>query len=229
MSEDSGNKISVIIPSKNEENNIGHLIPKVWEFNPHEIIVADGFSNDRTREIAQNAGAKVVKSTRKVPVGKGVAMSTGLREATGDILLFLDADITNFNCNWINKMTDPIINGETDICKAEYYRGPLDAPVTKLVAKPMLDMLFPDLNVNMPLEGEIAARKETFHKLDFVENWGIDVGLILSAHKQGYRITNVDLGKKEHKASYNNDIAELREMASNVMKTILQFKEGVNI
>ncbi|UCD03712.1 MAG: glycosyltransferase [Candidatus Woesearchaeota archaeon] len=228
MSEKSenGNKISVIIPAKNEENNIADIIQKLKEADIHEIIVVDGFSTDRTREFAEKAGAKVLLQSRKVAPGKGVAMKTGVKEATGDIVLFLDADIINFDKKWITQMTDPIIKGETDICKADYERGPTDAPVTKLVAKPMLKMLFPDLEVNMPLEGEISAKKSTFMKLDFVDSWGIDVGLILSAYKQGYKIKNVYLGKKDHKKSYTNDVAELSGMAENVMRTIIEFMDS---
>lgn len=217
------NSITVIIPAKNEENAIGRVISAARE-RADEVIVVDGYSADRTREIAAQAGARVLFQSRQVYPGKGNAMKTGLQAATGDIVVFIDADMTSIKPEWISMMTEPIMNGEADVCKAEYIRGPFDAPVTKLVAKPLLKKLYPDLNVNMPLEGEIAARKQTFEKLDFREDWGIDVGLVISAHLKGLRIKNVFLGEKVHKPSYSKDISELSPMAQNIIETILGFK-----
>lgn len=224
---ENGKKISVVIPTKNEEDNICKIIQKVKKAKPYEIIVVDGFSKDKTKKLAQEELVTVVDTESKSACpGKGDAMRTGVEHATGDIIFFLDSDIRNFKKEWFTKMTDPIIKGETDICKAEYIRLPKDAPVTKLVAKPLLKMYFPGLQVSMPLEGEIAARKSTFSKLIFVCDWGVDVGLILSAYKQGFKIKNVFLGKKKHKKSYVNDIAELNGMATEVMRTILEFKDN---
>lgn len=219
------NYISVVIPAKNEEKTIGRVISAVRN-KADEIIVVDGYSNDWTREIAEKEGARVVLQTKKMFPGKGNAMKTGLNVAKGDIVVFIDADMESIEPDWITLLTQPIINGETDICKAEYKRGPLDAAVTKLVAKPLLKTLYPDLNVHMPLEGEIAARKSIFEKLEFREDWGIDVGLVISAHKQGFRIKNVFLGEKIHKPSYIEDIAELSPMAENIIQAIINSKNG---
>jgi glucosyl-3-phosphoglycerate synthase len=153
-------------------------------------------------------------------------MKTGLDTARGDILVFVDADMESIKPEWVTLLTQPIIRREADICKAEYKRKGMDAPVTKLVAKPLLKALYPDMNVSMPLEGEIAARRETFHRLEFREDWGIDVGLIISAHKQGLRIKNVFLGEKIHKPSYIDDIGELSPMAENIIHTIMESKNG---
>lgn len=217
--------ISIIIPAKNEEKTIGNVISVVKE-KADEIIVVDGHSDDRTREIAEEAGAKVVLQTKKMFPGKGNAMKTGLDMATCDIVVYVDADMENIESEWIDQMVQPIINGEADITKADYIRGGMDAPVTKLVAKPLLGTLYPDLKVNMPLEGEIAARREVFQKLEFREDWGIDVGLIISGHKQGFSIKNVFLGKKIHKPSYIDDIGELTPMADNIINAILDSKNG---
>lgn len=218
------NSISVIIPAKNEEKTIAKVISVVRE-KADEVIVVDGHSTDRTKEISEEAGARVIQQTKKMYPGKGNAMKTGLDAATKDIVLYFDADMTSMTSEWVTMLTQPIINGTADVCKAEYIRGPLDAPVTKLVAKPLLKKLYPNLNVNMPLEGEIAARKSTFEKMTFKEDWGIDVGLVISAHVQGFRIKNVFLGEKIHKPSYNDDIAELSPMAQNIIETILDSKK----
>lgn len=81
-------KLSVIIPTLNEELYIKRCIDSVKLLNPIEIIVVDGGSNDRTVEIARLGGALVIKSEK----GRGVQLQKGALAAKGDILLFIHAD-----------------------------------------------------------------------------------------------------------------------------------------
>ena len=81
-------KLSVIIPALNEEKNIMACIESAGQLNPLEIIVVDGRSNDRTKEIAQGTGAVVIES----PMGRGIQMNAGASFAKGDLLMFLHAD-----------------------------------------------------------------------------------------------------------------------------------------
>jgi rSAM/selenodomain-associated transferase 2 len=80
--------ISVIIPALDEESTIKACLESAKRLNPLEIIVVDGGSADKTREIAQDAGAVVIKSQK----GRGIQMNKGASLAKGDILLFLHAD-----------------------------------------------------------------------------------------------------------------------------------------
>jgi glycosyltransferase involved in cell wall biosynthesis len=83
-------KISVIIPTLNEEKNL----PRVLEDLPDyidELIVVDGHSKDRTMEIAKEHGAKIIFDD----VGKGSALRKGMKEATGDIIIIMDADCSH--------------------------------------------------------------------------------------------------------------------------------------
>jgi rSAM/selenodomain-associated transferase 2 len=81
-------RISVIMPMLNEEKSSGSTLAALSALKPHEIIVVDGGSTDRTREICARAGAKVLISGR----GRARQMNRGALEATGDVLLFLHAD-----------------------------------------------------------------------------------------------------------------------------------------
>jgi len=91
-----GNKtLSVIIPAVNEEKMIRACIESAQRVNPLEIIVVDGGSMDRTRDIAEDAGAIVILSTK----GRGIQMNKGASFAKGNILLFLHADVQIPNCN----------------------------------------------------------------------------------------------------------------------------------
>ncbi|WP_135553900.1 glycosyltransferase [Paenibacillus cymbidii] len=90
-------KLSVIIPARNEQVNLPHLLGSLREmtFTPHEIIVVDDFSDDRTYEIAASFGVTVIRNTELPPgwTGKNWAVWNGYRQATGDLIAFLDADI----------------------------------------------------------------------------------------------------------------------------------------
>lgn len=81
-------RISVIIPVLNEEKSIGSTIAALNALHPHEIIVVDGGSSDRTRRISVEAGAKVLTTGP----GRARQMNRGALDATGDVLLFLHAD-----------------------------------------------------------------------------------------------------------------------------------------
>ena len=85
--------VSVIIPVRDEASSIGGLIPKIRESLSgvtHEIIVVDDASRDGTGEIARSTDTIVV--SHKKNLGKGAAMQTGVENARGDILVFLDGD-----------------------------------------------------------------------------------------------------------------------------------------
>ncbi|OPA80997.1 glycosyl transferase family 2 [Paenibacillus selenitireducens] len=91
-------KLSVIIPARNEECNLPYLLDSLMSqtMPPFEIIVVDDFSSDRTREIAERyAGVKVIAGS-PLPqgwTGKSWAVWSGYLQATGDLFAFLDADI----------------------------------------------------------------------------------------------------------------------------------------
>ena len=91
--------VSIIIPAKDEEETIGTLLidlnKTIKTLNNYnfEIIVVNDRSNDKTRELAEKAGAKVVNNINKS--GKGNALVTGFREASGDYIVMMDADCSH--------------------------------------------------------------------------------------------------------------------------------------
>ena len=83
--------VSVIIPAYNEEEGIASVVAGVLAGGAwREVLVVDDGSNDRTAERAASAGARVVRHPYNK--GNGAAVKTGVREATGDVVLLMDAD-----------------------------------------------------------------------------------------------------------------------------------------
>jgi len=83
-------KISVIVPTLNEEKRIGGALARLSAAGFHETLVVDGGSTDRSRDLVrQSFGARLLEAPR----GRAIQMNAGARAATGDVLLFLHADV----------------------------------------------------------------------------------------------------------------------------------------
>jgi glycosyltransferase involved in cell wall biosynthesis len=85
-------RISIIIPSYNEEQTIQTLIEdiKKLDLNNPEIIVVDDGSTDKTSESIRSCGVKVIRHPYNM--GNGAAIKTGIRHSSGDIIVMMDAD-----------------------------------------------------------------------------------------------------------------------------------------
>jgi glycosyltransferase involved in cell wall biosynthesis len=84
-------QVSVILPAKNEAGSIGKLIEEISQLLPAaQILVVNDGSTDATAELASNAGATVI--SHPYSKGNGAAIKTGARAATGEVLVFMDAD-----------------------------------------------------------------------------------------------------------------------------------------
>ena len=225
-------KVVVVFPAKNEAETIQSCIAVVKQstYEP-AIIVADGHSMDKTREIASENGAEVVMPEKRLHPGKGAAMKTGLRaalEKNPAVIVFLDADIKNLTVEWIDKLVKSILEERYDMARGMYLRHPRDAGVTKIVAKPLLSVFFPEVaHFDQPLSGEVAAKAEVWKELlstDPPDGWGVDVWFLIEAAMRGYRIHEVFLGTKDHTslADYAEDLARLSEMGEQVALSIIR-------
>jgi glycosyltransferase involved in cell wall biosynthesis len=84
-------KISIIIPAHNEAENIGNLVREIRTLYPAaEVIVVNDGSTDETANVAHEAGAEVY--SHPYNIGNGAAIKSGIRAASGDIMIFMDAD-----------------------------------------------------------------------------------------------------------------------------------------
>lgn len=226
------NTVSVIIPALNEAPTVAGVVRAVLADGPAEVIVIDADSTDATAANARRAGATVLNWREILPdvpptPGKGESLWRGVAAASGDIVVFVDADLTSMRSGMITALVQPFNNPDIHLVKADYLRTYGDAPtgggrVTELTAKPLLRLLFPELaHIRQPLGGEYAIRRHTARALPFVGGYGVEVGLLIdvaSTHGVG-AIAQVDLGSRCHN---HQPLSALGSMAEVVAATILQ-------
>ena len=217
-------KVSVIIPAFNEEENIANVINKSKKCRYiNEIIVVNNLSTDRTEEIAIQNGAKVIQCKNQ---GKGYAMKEGIKNAKSEIIVFLDADIPDYPEDVVERLAAPIISENIDFVKATFKRT--GGRVTELVAKPLLKIIFPEMQkYEQPLSGMIASKKEIFENINFEVDYGVDIGILLDMIEKGITIKEANLGELKN---ISKDWKSLEKMATEVMKAILKrSKKGISI
>jgi glucosyl-3-phosphoglycerate synthase len=189
--------LTVIIPALNEEKTIGQVI-RFCQSEPgvSEIIVIDDRSDDQTVSIAKEAGAKVIISASR---GKGISMKEGIDASINEIIVFLDADIDPYPEHSIKNLTTPLLNDEADFVKGAFSRNA--GRVTELVAKPLLAILFPGLShFSQPLSGMIAGKKTFFQKIEFFNDYGVDIGILIDMYLMKARVQEVNIGYIENKS-----------------------------
>lgn len=189
--------LTVIIPALNEEKTIRQVIEFCFsEPNVSEVIVVDDKSEDNTVAIARETGAKVIISIAR---GKGISMKEGIDASTNDLIIFLDADIDPYPEKSIEKLSTPLLKDEADFVKGAFARNA--GRVTELVAKPLLSILFPGLShFSQPLSGMIAGKKSFFKKIEFFNDYGVDIGILIDMYLMKARVQEVNIGYIENKS-----------------------------
>lgn len=189
--------ITVVIPALNEEKTIRQVI-QFCRSEPgiSEIIVVDDKSEDNTVALAEAEGARVIISAAR---GKGISMKEGIDAAVNETIVFLDADIDPYPEHTVQNLTAPLIKDEADFVKGAFARNA--GRVTELVAKPLLTILFPGLShFSQPLSGMIAGKKKFFQKIEFFNDYGVDIGILIDMYLMKARVKEVNIGYIENKS-----------------------------
>jgi glucosyl-3-phosphoglycerate synthase len=235
----AGRPVTVCIPSRDEAGTVGDVVRAVA--GPHlaaaggsglvdEILVVDDGSTDDTAAVAAAAGARVLRLTGGG--GKGQAMAAGLEAAEGELLVFLDADVENTTEAFVSGLLGPLVTEDGVALVKGFYERPLGGDptgggrVTELVARPLLELLFPELaGVRQPLAGETAAPRWALEKLRLADGYGVEFGLLVDvAARFGVTaIAQVDLGVRIHR---NRPLAELRPQAVDILRVALERSGG---
>ncbi|MEU1419674.1 glucosyl-3-phosphoglycerate synthase [Kitasatospora sp. NPDC086009] len=242
--------VSVVLPALDEEATVGDIVRTVrrelMERLPlvDELVVVDSGSVDGTAAAAAEAGARVVHRDDILPrlpasPGKGEVLWRSLLVTSGEIVCFVDADLRSFDPAFVSGIIGPLLT-EPDIqlVKAMYDRplevtngsGSGDAAVvpsgggrvTELVARPLLNLHWPELaGFVQPLGGEYAARRSLLERLPFPTGYGVELGLLVDALELAGldALAQVDVGVRHHR---HQDSQALGRMAATIYRTALE-------
>jgi glucosyl-3-phosphoglycerate synthase len=237
--------VSVCLPAHDEAATVGDIVAAIVDtLGPpgaglvDEVLVVDDRSTDSTRVVAEKAGARVVGTNEVLPEtgtwrGKGEALWKSVAAARGDLLVWVDADISDFDLAFIVGLLGPLLTDPSIVfTKGHYERPGADeliggGRVTELMARPLLSLYFPDLvGVVQPLSGEYGARRTVMEQLEFAGGYGVDIALLvdIAADWGVDRMVQVDLGRRVHR---NRTISELGVQSLEVLHAALR-RAGVD-
>jgi glucosyl-3-phosphoglycerate synthase len=235
--------VSVVLPALNEEPTVGAIVDAIRRnlvLLPRplvdEVVVIDSGSTDATAQVAEAAGAVVVHVDDIVPdlpsmPGKGEALWRSLAATSGDVVVFVDADLLSFQPSYITGLLGPLLTDPSiSFVKAAYDRplsnGAVVLPtgggrVTELVARPLLNLHWPQLaGFIQPLAGEYAGRRALLEQLPFATGYGVELALLIDALRavglDG--MAQVDLGHRRHR---HHGSQRLGLMAAEIWQTAL--------
>jgi glucosyl-3-phosphoglycerate synthase len=233
--------ISVILPARDEAATIGAIVGGIRgellerRHLVDEVIVMDSDSSDDTAQIAADAGA-IVHAVRSVRpdlggyAGKGEAIWKAQFVASGDVLVFVDADLTEWGPHFVSGMLGPMLTDPSVVLVKGFYDRLLDdgsgrkstqgGRVTELVARPLINLRRPELAaVVQPLGGEWAIRRAVYEKLSVPVGYGVDFAALLDVHARYSldAVAQVDLGERAHS---HQSVHDLAVMAAQIMETL---------
>ena len=238
----SGHRVSLVVPARNEAATVGEVVTRAREALMEtaalvdEIVVIDSDSTDATARIAAEAGAAVHASASIRPdlgsfPGKGEAMWQSLFVTQGDLIVFMDADLVEWDTHFVPGLLGPLLTRpEIGLVKG-FYRRPgehgLDGGrVTELVARPLIALHYPELaGLVQPLAGEWAVRRSLFETLAVPVGYAVEIAALIDtlAGPGLDAIAQVDLGRRGHR---HQDLFDLGLMATQLLAAVARRQGG---
>jgi glucosyl-3-phosphoglycerate synthase len=241
--EKKGLKISLCIPTLNEESTIGKeiILFKSELMNRYplldEIAVIDSGSEDNTLEVASEFGADTYLASDILPRleskrGKGENLWKAIYQLSGDVIVYVDADIKNIHPRFVYGLVAPLIyRDEVKYVKA-FYDRPLAVSenvrvsgggrVTEILTRPLFSLFYPELTaIIQPLSGEYAVRREVLQEIPFPIGYGVETSHLIDVyHKFGLQaFAQTDLDRRVH---HNQPTQALGRMAFGIMQTFIK-------
>ena len=238
-----GLTVSVCLPTRDEAATVGAIVralrKRLLERSRliDEIVVMDAGSVDDTVAIALAEGARVFREQDVLPEvgpgsGKGEALWKSLHACQGDVICWIDADISNFHPRFVHGLLGPLLMDPEVLYVKAFYERPIrernalrptgGGRVTELVARPLLNLLWPQLaGVVQPLSGEYAGRRVALEQVPFSSGYGVELGLLVDlAERFGMdTIAQVDLERRVHR---NQDVQALGRMSFGILQAVFQ-------
>ena len=232
--------VSVVLPARNEAATIGKVVDCVSQLANvlvDEIVVVDSSSTDGTVEIAVERGARVHQASQVLPsfgpsLGKGDALWRSLTVTGGDIVVYIDTDISNPDPSFVTGLLGPLLTSPRVSLVKAFYERPVKLErvqyatgggrVTELTARPLLNLFWPELaGLVQPLSGEYAARRSLLESLPYFTGYGVELGILIDTlHQVGADgIAQVDLECRVHR---NQALPALSRMAYGILQVAAQ-------
>jgi glucosyl-3-phosphoglycerate synthase len=238
--------IGAILPARGVGNTLGAILDVLEPLQLigllDELLVVAPVG-DPAAEIARSKGVRVLDGSESRSLGplggKGDALWRGLAATRSEIVLTMDTDTENFGGHFVWDLVGPLITDPSVMfVKGNFHRplklGELELEteggrVTELVARPLLNLFFPELaGFGQPLAGEVAARRELLVRLPFPEGYGVDIAMLIDAWRLAGldAMAQVDLGVRK---DANQTLKELVPMAYAVAAAVLKRAPGVDV
>lgn len=242
--------ISLCLPTLNEEKTIGKEVvifkSELVDRYPllDEIAVIDSGSEDKTREIATNFGADVYLADDILPnlekkKGKGENLWKAIYQLEGDIIVYVDADISNIHPRFVYGLVAPLIYREEVKYVKAFYDRPLAVSdsvrpsgggrVTEILIRPLFSLYFPELTgIIQPLSGEYAVRREVLENINFPIGYGVETSHLIDVYTQ-YGLdafAQTDLDQRIHE---NKPTRALGKMAFGILQTFIKRAKSLGI
>jgi glucosyl-3-phosphoglycerate synthase len=175
--------------------------------------------------VATDAGAVVYRSSEIRPdlgsyPGKGEAMWKSLFVTSGEVVLFMDAELPDWDTHFVPGLLGPLLTQpEVRLVKGFYERAAVaegaeatfeGGRVTELVARPLIGLLFPELaGLHQPLAGEWAIRRSLFENLHVPTGYAVELAtLVDTVRLYGLdALAQVDLGVRAHRLQSSGDLS----------------------
>ena len=246
--EKKGLRISLCIPTLNEEKTIGKEVvlfksELITKFPLLDEIAVIG-SSDRTCEVAADFGALVYRSAEILPElgfkkGKGENLWKAVYQLSGDIIVYIDADIKNIRPHFVYGLLGPLLcRPEVSYVKA-FYDRPLvfsqgvrpsgGGRVTEILVRPLFSLFFPELAALIqPLSGEYAVRREVLEAIPFPVGYGVETSHLIDVYRRWgmNAFAQTDLDRRIHR---NQETRALGRMAFGILQTFLTRMEKLGI
>jgi glucosyl-3-phosphoglycerate synthase len=231
--------VAVILPTREVAATIGptldHLLPLREAGLIDELLVVDADSADGTAAIARGRGVEAVGESGLAPelgpcLGKGDAMWRAAAAVESELLIFLDADSSDFRPGFLTGLLGPILLDPSLKLVKGSFRRPLalngfahdgeGGRVTELVARPLLNLHFPALTgFVQPLAGEIAIERDLFRRLSVPVGYGVEIAMLIDCLRLAGldALAQVDLGTRQNR---HQSLRALSAMAVEVMVAV---------
>ena len=243
LKQQQGLSISLGLPALNEAETVGNVIQIVKQALMDdvplldEIILIDSGSDDDTRAIASDLGIPVYIHQEILPEqgsyrGKGEALWKSLYVLSGDIVAWIDTDISNIHPRFVYGIIGPLLRDPLVQYVKGFYRRPLlragkpiagsGGRVTELTARPFFNLFYPELSgLIQPLSGEYAGRRSALERMPFFTGYGVETGLLIDLLESfGLRgIAQVDLLERIH---HSQPLPSLSKMSFSIMQVIFK-------